>query len=94
MNAPLIVALPPQHAQAVANMDGGFIPRALLSGAIAAASVHLQSASEHIATGNAAGLVASMRLVMSCTKMALETLPGAIEQIRDEGTEQAWRAEQ
>lgn len=94
MNAPPIVALPPQHAQAAANMNGGVIPRALLSGAIAAASVHLQSASEHIATGNAVGLIASMRLVMSCTKMALESLPGAVEQIRDEGTKSAWGAEQ
>jgi len=86
MNGPVIMALPPQHEQAAANREG--VPRALLSGAIAAASVHLQSASEHIATGNAEALVASMRQVMSCAKVALGALPGAVEQIQQEGRRQ------
>ena len=85
MTAPLIMALPPQHEQAAANRDGVHVPRALLSGAIAAASVHLESASEHIATGNAEALVASMRQVMSCAKVALGALPGAVDQIHQEG---------
>lgn len=89
MSAPLIIALPPQHEQPVANRDGMYVPRALLSGAIAAASVHLQSASEHIATGNAEALVASMRQVISCAKVALGALPGAVEQIQQEARQHA-----
>ena len=65
--------------------DSAVHPRAFLAASVAMAAIHLEHASAHIALGDAVALQRSMQKFAACTKAALDSLPEAVHQIKQEG---------
>jgi hypothetical protein len=67
------------------NRDGAFQPRAFLQTAMSMASLHLDHATDHLATNDDIALKRSLEKFGACVKAMLDTVPAVFAEEKADG---------